>query len=137
MADKIRVDKWLWTVRIFKSRSLAATACRGGNVKIKDKNVKPSQLVSREDHIRVHKGGYNFEFIVKDILKTRVSATLAAPCYENITPEAELNKFKNWFIGKARNEVREKGSGRPTKRERREIEDYKWEQLMDFLDLEE
>jgi len=137
MADKIRVDKWLWTVRIFKSRSLAATACKGGNVKIKDKSVKPSQLVSREDHIRVHKGGYNFEFIVKDIIKTRVSATLAAPCYENITPQDELDKFKTWFIGKGKNEVREKGTGRPTKRERREIEEYKWDQLMDFLDLEE
>jgi len=137
MADKIRVDKWLWTVRIFKSRSLASKACKSGNVKILEKNVKPSHLVSREDHIKVHKGGYNFEFIVKDIIKTRVSATLAEPCYENTTPLEELNKFKSWYIGKAKNEIREKGAGRPTKRERREIEEYKWDQLMDFLDLDE
>ncbi len=137
MADKTRVDKWLWTVRIFKSRSLAAKACKGGNVKMNERNVKASQLISREDLIKVHKGGYNFEFIVKDIIKTRVSAVLAAPCYENITSEEELNKFKSWFVGKARNEVREKGAGRPTKRERREIEDFKWDQIMEFLDLDE
>lgn len=120
-----RIDKWLWAIRIFKSRSLATTTCKSGKVKINNKTAKPSGAVEENDLISVKKNGFNLELIVKKVIDKRVSATLAAPCYENITSEQEMNKFKDWFIGKAKNEVREKGSGRPTKRERREIEEFK------------
>lgn len=73
----------------------------------------------------VNKNGFSFEYMVVDLIAKRVSATLAAPCYEDITPESELNKYENWFVGKSKGEFREKGLGRPTKRERRDIEGYK------------
>jgi len=137
VTKKIRIDKWLWTVRIFKSRTQATTACKSGRIKIGDKNLKPSYLITIGESIMVRKNGFNLEFVVKGILKSRVSATLAAPCYDNITPEEELNKYKSWFVGKAAAEQRIKGAGRPTKKERREIEDYKVEQFFDFFDDEE
>ncbi len=122
---KVRIDKWLWSVRIFKSRSIASEACKTGKVKIGEKNVKASSLVSGGEHIHVKKNGFNLEFTIVKLIDKRVSATLAAPCYEDITPEEELNKYKDWFIGKASSEQRLKGAGRPTKRERRDLDDYK------------
>lgn len=123
--EKVRVDKWLWSVRIFKSRSLATDACKTRKVKIEDKALKPSYLVKKGDLLKVNKEGFNLIIKVVDIINKRVSATLAEPCYENLTPEEELNKFKDWFIGKSAPERRERGAGRPTKRERRELEEYK------------
>lgn len=71
------------------------------------------------------------EFMINALIPKRVSAALAQPCYDNLTPEAEMNKFKDWFIGKAPAERRERGAGRPTKRERRNLEDFKDEVYMD------
>ena len=68
------------------------------------------------------------------LISKRVSATLAQPCYEDLTPEDELNKYNSWYIGKASAEKREKGAGRPTKRERRDLEDFKDERY-NFDDL--
>ena len=127
----MRVDKWLWCVRIFKSRSKATDACKKSRISIGDNTLKPSYLVKVGDKLDVRKDGYHLEFLVKALIPSRVSATLAQPCYENITPEAELSKFRDWFIGKAAPERREKGAGRPTKRERREIDDYKDEIFLD------
>ena len=123
--EKVRVDKWLWSVRIFKSRSMATDACKSGKVKLDEKNLKPSHQLRGGEVLQVRKNGFNLTFLVKELIKKRVSATLAAPCYEDLTPAEELNKYKDWFVGKAAAERREKGAGRPTKRERREIEDYK------------
>ncbi len=125
MPNKVRIDKWLWSVRIFKSRSIATDACKSGKVKIGDVNVKPSYLVTREELVQVRKEGFNLLFKVVDLIEKRVSATLAQPCYENLTPEDELNKYKDWFVGKGNPEIRERGTGRPTKRERREIDRFK------------
>ena len=125
MLKKVRVDKWLWSVRIFKSRSQATDACKSGKVKIDEQNVKPSYLLQRDEVLQVKKNGFNMVFKVVDLLDKRVSATLAEPCYENRTPEDEMNKYNSWYIGKARPEIREKGAGRPTKRERREIDRFK------------
>lgn len=130
-SSKVRIDKWLWSVRIFKSRSIATQACRSNRVKIKDVNVKPSYLVSEGEMVEIKKEGFELTFKVVRLIEKRVSATLAQPCYENLTPEAELNKYKDWFIGKAMPERREKGAGRPTKRERREIETFKDDFYMD------
>lgn len=123
--EKVRIDKWLWSVRIFKSRSQATDACKSGKVKIGENNVKPSYMVTREEVVYVKKDGFNLTFEVVDLINKRVSATLAQPCYKNLTSEEELNKYKDWYVGKAQPERREKGAGRPTKRERREIDEFK------------
>lgn len=125
MLKKVRIDKWLWSVRIFKSRSLATDSCKSGRVKIEGKPLKPSYLVQRGEVLEVRKDGFNLTFKVVDLIDKRVSATLAQPCYENLTPDEELNKYKDWFIGKAPPEKREKGAGRPTKKERRNIDRFK------------
>ncbi len=127
MLKKVRVDKWLWSVRIFKSRSIASEACKSGKVKIDDIRVKPAYLLQRGEILQVRKNGFDLVFKVVDLLDKRVSATLAQPCYEDLTPEEELLKYKDWFIGKARPEQRSKGAGRPTKKERREIDRFKEE----------
>ena len=123
--NKVRIDKWLWSVRLFKSRSTATDACKAGKVKIKDTNVKPSFLVTAGEEIEVKKNGFNLTFKVLQIIEKRVSATLAAPCFEDLTPLEEINKYKEWFVGKAGAEFRQRGEGRPTKKERREIDDFK------------
>ena len=125
MAEKVRIDKWLWSVRIFKSRTLASDVCRKGHVRIEDEIVKPSSLVQVGQMVHCKKEGYNLEFKVLKLINKRVSATLAQECYENLTPEEELHKYDSWYIGKGRAEIRERGSGRPTKRQRREIEQFK------------
>jgi ribosome-associated heat shock protein Hsp15 len=122
---KIRVDKWLWSVRIFKTRTQATDACKRNNVKIKSKAVKPSALISPDEIIEVHKNGFNLTFKVLKLISKRVGSPIAVTCYENLTPESEMNKYSDWFVGKGRPEMREKGTGRPTKRERREIDIYK------------
>ena len=129
--QRMRVDKWLWCVRIFKSRSKATDACKKGHVSIDESKLKPSALIDIGKIINVKKDGYNLSFKINDLLERRVSATLAAPCYDNTTPEEELNKFKRWYIGKAKSEFREKGAGRPTKRERRDLDEYKDELYLD------
>lgn len=127
----MRVDKWLWNVRIFKSRSKATDACKKGRIRIGENTVKPSTLIRPGDKLDVRKDGYMLEFKVNELIPRRVSATLAQPCYDNVTPEEELNKFKDWFVGKAPAERRERGAGRPSKKERREIDDFKDEIFLD------
>ncbi len=125
MAEKIRIDKWLWSVRIFKSRTLATDTCKSGKVKVEGEPVKPSYLLQVGEHVAVKKNGFNFEFKVLALLEKRVGAPQAQECYEDLTAEEELNKFNDWFVGKAPVERRERGAGRPTKKERRELEQFK------------
>lgn len=132
-SEKVRIDKWLWSVRIFKSRSLATDMCKSGTVKADDKTVKASYLVSVGDTLTVKKNGFNMVYKVTGIITKRVSAPLAVLNYENLTSEEELNKYSSWFVGKAKPEIREKGMGRPTKRERREIDDFKSHMFEDDL----
>ena len=130
--DKVRIDKWLWAVRIFKSRTLATDVVKKGKVKLNGEGVKPSTNVSVGDRLTVLKEGFNLDLEVVKLLNKRVGAPLAVTCYVDHTPEEELNKYKDWFVGKAKGEFREKGLGRPTKRERRVLEDFK-----DFPDDED
>ena len=104
---------------------MATDACKKGHVKIGEKSLKPAFLITTGEHLLVKKNGYNLEFKVVALIGKRVSAELAQPCYEDLTPQEELNKYKDWYIGKFGVEAREKGSGRPTKRERREIDKFK------------
>lgn len=123
---KVRVDKWLWSVRIFKTRTLAIDACKSGKVKINDEPVKPSAQVGVEDVVVVRKEGFNFQYRVVQLIEKRVGAPIAVTCYEDMTPEAERNKYKAWFLnGSPTGEQRERGTGRPTKRERRDIDAFK------------
>lgn len=124
--EKVRVDKWLWAVRIFKSRTIATNACKSNKVSIDGVPIKASYSIERGMTLQVKKEGYEMIFKVVDLLDKRVSATLAEPCYENLTSEEELNKFKDWYLfNKGNLEVREKGLGRPTKRDRRNIDKFK------------
>ena len=134
---KIRIDKWLWSVRIFKSRTLASNACKGGRVKVDHETVKASSNLEVGQTVQVKKNGFDLEFRVIKLIEKRVGAPLAVECYEDLTPPEELNKFKDWFVGKGQAEMREKGAGRPTKKERREIDDYKGIIYEDLEDLEE
>ncbi len=123
--EKIRIDKYLWAIRIYKSRSQATDACREGKVKLNGAVIKSSTLISIGDIMDVHKENFHFKYKAVQLIEKRVSAVLAKPCYEDLTPEDELNKYKSWFVGKGGPERRERGAGRPTKKERREIEGYK------------
>lgn len=125
MAEKVRIDKWLWAVRVFKSRTLATEACKEGKVKVGDHAAKPSLMLSEGEVVKVRKNGFNFEYKVLSLIEKRVGAPIAVTCYQDLTPAEELSKYKDWFVGKAVGEFRERGAGRPTKRERREIEQFK------------
>ncbi|NRB64636.1 MAG: RNA-binding S4 domain-containing protein [Saprospiraceae bacterium] len=127
--SKVRVDKWLWSVRIFKSRTQATDACKSGKVKINDGNIKASSTVEIGDHVSVRKNGFHLQLNVLELIKKRVGAPIAITCYETLTPEEEMNKFQNWYIGKGKIENREKGIGRPTKKDRRRIDEFKDDQF--------
>ena len=130
--DKIRVDKWLWTVRMFKSRTMASDAVKGGRVKINGAAIKASYNIGRGEVIELKKNGFYFQFKVIELLKNRVADSIAITCYENLTPPEELNKYNEWFVGKGGIEFRERGAGRPTKKDRREIDGFK----DDWFDVE-
>ena len=122
--SKTRIDKWLWTVRIFKSRTIATDACKAGKIKINGSEIKPSASVSRLDKIEVRKNGFNFQFEVKELLKNRVPAPIAKECFQNNTPVSELEKYNDWFNGKKSSVIRARGTGRPTKKDRRSMDDF-------------
>lgn len=126
--EKVRIDKWLWSVRIYKSRTLATDACKAGKIKIKGESVKPSYLLAEGEVVHVKKDGFNLQYKSLQLIEKRVGAPIAQGCYEDITPVEERNKYEAWFNGDATPvvEKREKGSGRPTKKERREIDHFKW-----------
>jgi ribosome-associated heat shock protein Hsp15 len=125
MIEKVRIDKYLWSIRIFKSRTLATEASRDGKLRLNGNPAKASAMVSVGDTIDVIKDGFRLKYKALQLIDKRVSAVLAKPCYEDMTSADELNKYKAWFIGKSGPEWRDKGTGRPTKKERREIEDFK------------
>ncbi|MBK7427395.1 MAG: RNA-binding S4 domain-containing protein [Saprospiraceae bacterium] len=123
--DKMRIDKWLWCVRIFKTRTQATDAARSGHIKVNEKAAKASQMVVPNDLIHLKKDGFNLIYQVTALIPSRVGAPIAQTCYINLTPEAEMKKFDEWYVGKAKGEFREKGAGRPTKRDRRIIGKFK------------
>ena len=120
MADSVRIDKYLWAIRVYKTRSDATDACKGNKVKVAGQPVKPSREVKRGDVIEVRKGISTFTYKVRELLEKRVGASLVDDFAENLTPEEEIAKMKapveTFFVR------RERGSGRPTKKERREMD---------------
>ncbi len=121
--ESTRIDKWLWTVRIFKSRSLSSEACRTGKVRIDDQTLKPSREIKVGTIISVHQHAIVKTLKVRQILKNRVSATLAAEAMEDLTPAEEYDKLK--IRNELNYERRDHGLGRPTKRDRRDIDKLK------------
>ncbi len=118
-----RIDKWLWTVRIFKTRSLATEECKKGRVKVNDAEVKPSKEVKPGDMVTVRKPPVVYSYVVKDVPKSRVGAKLVPDYLENITPADELAKLEPGFL--AFQGSRPRGAGRPTKKERRTLDNLR------------
>jgi len=119
--EKLRIDKYLWAVRAFKTRTLAADACKAGRVKLDSNNVKPSHEVKLGEVYQVSKGPERKVIRVTGLLENRVDAKTAANFYEDITPVEQTMAFKSMFEAPVLK--RDRGSGRPTKRDRREIDD--------------
>lgn len=126
----VRIDKYLWAIRAFKTRMEATEACKGGKVKVGDVNAKPSREVLPGDVINVRKGAVNFVYQVIQPLENRVGAKLVENYALNLTPESELEKLRapveTFFV------TRDRGAGRPTKKDRRELE-----RLWDGFDSED
>ena len=111
-----RVDIWIWAVRLAKSRSAASTACKGGHVKVNGARVKPAHTIRVDDEVRVLQGDRERVVMVTKIIAKRVGAPLAVECYIDNSPPPPPREHV------APVAVRDRGAGRPTKRERREIE---------------
>jgi len=125
MAEKhtTRIDKWLWAVRIFKTRALASKACAGGKVKIDSIAVKASRKIQIGNIVQVRKGVVKYMYKVCQISEKRMGAKLVPDFLEDITTEEELAKLKS--SQKQPIQTREKGQGRPTKQERRMMDKLK------------
>ena len=119
----VRMDKWLWAARLFKTRSLAADAIKGGKVKVGDNPVKPSREVKEGDIIQVQIEQLHKVVEVKTVIKNRVSAKQVPEVYNDLTPKEEYERIEFMHAYKA--EWRDRGAGRPTKKERRMIEKMK------------
>jgi len=118
----MRVDKFLWCVRYFKTRSLATNACKTGRVKIKGDNVKPSREVYPQDKITVRKDQINYEIEVLDVPTSRLGAKLVGLYINDITPKEAFEKME--LLKYSKDYYRKKGVGRPTKKDRRDIDDW-------------
>lgn len=122
MAENVRVDKWLWAVRIFKTRSQATEACRKGHVSIGNLPVKPSRTIHPGEIVQVRKPPLVRSFKVLELAEKRMSAKMAAGYMEDVTPPEELEVIE--MQKKMRWITRDKGTGRPTKKERRDLDDF-------------
>lgn len=118
----MRIDKYLWCIRLFKTRSIATNACKKGQVKINDTICKPSRDVYGNETITVRKNQINYKIVVLDIPDNRVGAKLVDLYRKDITPKEEFEKTE--LLKFAKDYYRKKGTGRPTKKDRRDIEDY-------------
>ena len=117
--DAVRIDKWLWAVRLYKTRSLAGDACSGGKVKINGQNAKPSREVKAGEIIEVHLTGIKKTVEVLQPIKNRVAAKIVADFIKDLTPPEEYERLE--FMHQMKSEQRDRGTGRPTKKDRREL----------------
>ncbi len=117
-----RLDKWLWASRIFKTRSIAADACKNGRVTIAGVKQKASKMIKEGDVIEVRKPPITYAFKVLKAIQNRVGAKLVPEVLENVTPKEQLELLEmnriSGFVGRAR------GTGRPTKKERRDLDEF-------------
>ena len=129
--QQARIDKWLWAARLFKTRSMAAAACKNRRVQVGSHTVKPSYLLKVGDVVQVRKSPVTFSYKVLQCIEQRVGAKLVPEVYENVTDSSqyellEMNRISG-FVDRAR------GTGRPTKKERRALDAF-IEEDDDFLD---
>lgn len=134
--NEVRIDKWLWAMRIFKTRTVATEACKKGRVYVGDAIAKPSRTIKVGDVVKVRKPPVTYSFRALALTQNRLGAKLVSEYMENITPKSELDLLEivkiSGFID------RRKGLGRPTKREGRELAEFTesmsdgWD--IDFLD---
>lgn len=128
--DLVRLDKYLWAIRAFKSRNDATEACKGNKVHVNDTVAKPSKMIKVGDLLSVRKGPVMFTYRVKALIENRVGAKLVPDYAEDLTPQAELDKMhapsETFFVR------RDRGAGRPTKRDRRIMDE-----MMDNLNYSE
>ena len=122
MADTARIDKWLWAARIFKTRSIAADACKNSRVTINGGNVKPSHMVKAGETVSVKKPPVIYSFRILQCIEQRVGAKLIPNIYENVTDPKQYEILEmsriSGFVDRAR------GTGRPTKKERRSLDAF-------------
>ena len=131
MSMEARIDKWLWAARIFKTRTIAADACKNNRVQINGAAAKPSRTVKEGDEVSVRKPPVTYTFKVKQAIEKRVGARLLPDIMENITTPEQYEILEmariSGFVDRA------KGTGRPTKKERRALDD--WAAPQDFGDF--
>ncbi len=126
-----RIDKWLWAARIYKTRTIAAAACKKGQISLNGNQLKPSRMIKVGDVISVKKPPVTYSFLVKQTIEKRVGAKLIPEVLENVTPPEqyellEMNRISG-FIDRAR------GTGRPTKKERRSLDEFTAPEFLDDL----
>lgn len=135
MADTARIDKWLWAARIFKTRSIAADACKNSRVTIGGQNVKPSHTVKVGEVVSVKKPPIVYSFKILKTIEQRVGAKLIPEIYENVTDPKQYEPLEmsriSGFVDRAR------GTGRPTKKERRALDAFVDPALIGFEDEED
>ena len=123
---EVRIDKYLWAIRVYKTRTDATDACKGGKVRVNGGDIKPSKAVKVGDLITARKGAVCYTYRVVDLLEKRVGAKLVEKYARNLTPEEELLKLRapveTFFL------KRDRGAGRPTKKDRRQME-MLWDEL--------
>lgn len=124
--DSVRIDKYLWAIRVYKTRSEASDACNGNKVQVNGVNAKASKAVKIGDVLTARKGLVQFQYKVLQLSENRMGAALVPDYAENLTPESELAKLhapvESFFV------KRDRGTGRPTKKERREL-DALWDEF--------
>ena len=131
--EQVRIDKWLWAVRIFKSRSLATDFCKRGKVLIGDESVKPSRIIRIGEIITIKRPPLTLTYQVKGLIQKRGSAVLAAENVVNLTPQEEFDRVRQKL--ESAFYVRDRGTGRPTKKDRRDLENLDFADLSDFPDF--
>lgn len=124
--DELRIDKYLWSIRVYKTRTDATDACKGGKVRVNGSDIKPSKGVKVGDMITARKGAVVYTYKVLELIDKRQGAKLVPRYAENLTPQEELDKLRapveTFFL------KRDRGAGRPTKKDRRQMEDL-WSNL--------
>ncbi len=123
--DNVRVDRWLWSVRLYKTRTLATKSCREGKVKLGSKKIKSAHLIKLGDVLSIIQSGVLLSVRVDRLILKRVSADIAKECYTDLTPSEEKKRHGEALARMHQVEWREKGLGRPTKRDRRRIGAFK------------
>lgn len=118
----MRIDKYLWAIRVFKTRNMASNACKKGQVRVDNVIAKPSKEVFAGEHIIIRKNQINYQFMVLNTPENRVGAKLVDLYRKDTTPKTEFEKFD--LLKYSKDYYRKKGAGRPTKKDRRDIDQF-------------